>query len=175
MKYYFHAFKNYAVSDGRASRRELIWFFAIHYLFMMVMAFLDGFFGLYPELIPLNYGYLTLIYLFATACPAICVQVRRLHDVGKSGTWWMAGKIPFVSLYVLYLYLKRGDDFVNEYGVPVNRKSSSHMTKSDHTVEYNVPAIEADRTRFCRRCGERLIDGSKFCRKCGTEVVEVLQ
>ena len=33
----------------------------------------------------------------------------------------------------------------------------------------------ADSVRFCRKCGEKLIEGSKFCRKCGTEVVEIPQ
>lgn len=31
---------------------------------------------------------------------------------------------------------------------------------------------ESDKIRFCRRCGEELIDGSRFCRKCGTQVVD---
>ncbi len=31
---------------------------------------------------------------------------------------------------------------------------------------------ETDKVRFCRKCGEKLIDSSKFCRKCGTEIVE---
>jgi glycosyltransferase involved in cell wall biosynthesis/ribosomal protein L40E len=38
------------------------------------------------------------------------------------------------------------------------------------TAEKNV---EADQILFCRKCGEKLIDGSRFCRKCGTEVVEL--
>ena len=40
------------------------------------------------------------------------------------------------------------------------------------TAEKNV---KADQIRFCRKCGEKLIDGSRFCRKCGTEVVEMPQ
>ncbi len=31
---------------------------------------------------------------------------------------------------------------------------------------------ETDKVRFCRKCGEKLIDNSQFCRKCGTEIVE---
>lgn len=31
---------------------------------------------------------------------------------------------------------------------------------------------DADRIRFCRKCGEKLIDNSRFCRKCGTEIVD---
>lgn len=47
-----------------------------------------------------------------------------------------------------------------------------------HAKQYvylNQEKKEPEKPRFCRKCGEKLIDGSKFCRKCGTEVVEVLQ
>ena len=39
-------------------------------------------------------------------------------------------------------------------------------------LPYPVVAT-VDQIRFCRKCGEKLIDNSKFCRKCGTEIVEV--
>ena len=32
MKYYFRALKNYAVGDGRASRREMIWYYVFHFI-----------------------------------------------------------------------------------------------------------------------------------------------
>lgn len=34
------------------------------------------------------------------------------------------------------------------------------------------PTVDTDKIRFCRKCGEKLIDSSRFCRKCGTEIVE---
>lgn len=34
------------------------------------------------------------------------------------------------------------------------------------------PIVDTDKIRFCRKCGEKLIDNSRFCRKCGTEIVE---
>ena len=177
MKYYFRALKNYAVGDGRASRRELIWFYVFHVIFMMVMAFLDGFFGLYSTEIPLDYGFLTLGYILATACPTICLKIRRLHDIGKSGSWWWAERVPILNFYVFYLlYLKRGDESVNEYGAPVNRKKAIAQGTIEHNAHTNInqlSAVEPGRPRFCRKCGEKLIEGSKFCRKCGTEVVEL--
>lgn len=30
-----------------------------------------------------------------------------------------------------------------------------------------------DIIKFCRKCGEKLIDNSQFCRKCGTEIVDI--
>ena len=157
----------------------MIWFYVFHFIFMMVMAFLDGYFGLYSTEIPLDYGFLTLGYILATACPTICLKIRRLHDTGKSGSWWWAERVPILNFYVFYLlYLKRGDECVNEYGAPVKWKK----TAAKETVEYSeltnvnpVPTVESGKARFCRKCGEKLIDGSKFCRKCGTAVVELPQ
>ncbi len=37
----------------------------------------------------------------------------------------------------------------------------------------NADSNEADIVKYCRKCGEQLIDGSKFCRKCGTEIVDL--
>lgn len=34
------------------------------------------------------------------------------------------------------------------------------------------PIADADRIRFCRKCGEELANGSRFCGKCGTKVVK---
>lgn len=145
MKYYFRAFKNYAVSEGRASRRELIWFFVFHYLAIMILSFMDGYFGLYSTEIPLDYGYLTIAYIVASACPAICLQVRRLHDVNKSGSWWYASKVPLLCLYVYYLYLKRGVDYINGYGAPINYGSSSTehtetLVSTFEEVRANIPS-----------------------------------
>lgn len=31
---------------------------------------------------------------------------------------------------------------------------------------------DTNQVRFCRKCGEKLIDNSQFCRKCGTGIVK---
>lgn len=46
---------------------------------------------------------------------------------------------------------------------------------STHETEQSRPAIEMDKVRFCRKCGEELMEDSNFCRKCGTEVVKESQ
>ena len=187
MKYYIRALKNYADGDGRATRRELIWYYVFHYIIVFVLSFLDGLFGFYSTEIPLDYGYMTIIYMLATACPTICLQVRRLHDVGKSGSWWWGSKIPILCFYVLYLYLKRGDENTNEYGPPVTHNGSSKEVKS---VSYTPPVHQpvpikpvapqpisqipdSKKAIYCRICGTKLIEGAVFCGKCGTKVVDI--
>lgn len=40
------------------------------------------------------------------------------------------------------------------------------------TILNEEKIVDTDKIRFCRKCGEKLIDNSRFCRKCGTEIVD---
>jgi uncharacterized membrane protein YhaH (DUF805 family) len=98
MKYYFRAFKKYAVFSGRASRSEF-WFF---YLFSGLAAFVIGFvcefvgtiFGANPNVAASPAD----LYVLAALLPTWAVIVRRLHDIGATG-WWAI--VPFAA-YVLW-------------------------------------------------------------------------
>ena len=52
------------------------------------------------------------------AIPGITVTVRRLHDVGKSGWWYLLSFVPFGSLFVLVWTCYASDPNTNEYGSP---------------------------------------------------------
>ena len=98
--------------QGRASRSEY-WFF---YLFMIiaqiVLAVIDASLGT-----PLSLLVLALI-------PAmLCVTIRRMHDIGKSGWWLLIGFIPLIGgLILLYWFIfDGGQPHANDYGaVPTN-------------------------------------------------------
>ena len=128
------------------------------------LSFLDGVLGFYSTEIPLDYGYMTLVYLFASACPAICLQVRRLHDVGKSGSWWWAKNVPILSWYVFYLNCKASEPGINYYGYPVNYTPASAFDEDKQIANSN-------QIRFCRKCGYELVNNSDFCSQCGTKVI----
>lgn len=165
MKYYFRAFRNYIKSEGRATRKEYWWFILFHYIVMFALSFLDGVLGFYSANIPLDYGYMTLIYLFASVCPSICLQVRRLHDVGKSGAWWWISRVPILNFYLLYLNLKPSEPVINAYGSPEN-----YIPKAVRNEDGQIN--NSNKVRFCRKCGYKLVNGSDFCSQCGTEIIE---
>ena len=49
--------------------------------------------------------------------PTITVSVRRLHDVGRSGFYFLLNLIPFIgTLILLYFYLQDSYPYDNEYG-----------------------------------------------------------
>lgn len=115
MNYYFTAFKKYAVFNGRATRSEY-WYFTLLNIFAL------GMFGLIDQLMGVfnfdaGYGPLSAIYTLAMILPGLGVSIRRLHDTGRSGWWFMITAIPLLGLLVfLYFALLESDPNPNQYG-----------------------------------------------------------
>jgi uncharacterized membrane protein YhaH (DUF805 family) len=99
---------NYANFDGRARRSEF-WYFglmnAIVYIIFLVLSMVAGFFM-----------YIYWVYSLAVLVPSIAVGVRRLHDVGKSGWFYLLAFIPLVNIYILVLFCTEGTRGPNEFG-----------------------------------------------------------
>lgn len=98
--------------------KNIYWMFLLfNIIFALVAMLVDNLLGMrINEQIP--YGYLYLLYGLATFIPGIAVGVRRLHDVGKSGWWYLIAFIPLIGgLYLLYLFIQDGTPGSNEYGV----------------------------------------------------------
>lgn len=196
MRYYIKAFQNYFNSDGRATRKELWLFFLCHYLISCVLSFFDGYFGFYFEgnpFDPFNLGYLALAYFLVSICPLLCVQVRRLHDVNKSGSCLWLLFVPLFSFYLLVLYMQPGDPEINNYGpppgqphtaeplpmIPPQEQSSIAQGSSIEEAPVqsfpDVPHPQPDpssQVKFCWKCGFKLLPGSNFCSRCGTAVAK---
>lgn len=89
-------FTKFVDAKGRASRSEF-WYFA---LFALIADTVTG-------------G----IAIFVLLLPSITVQVRRLHDIGKSAWALLWILVPFVGLIVLIVYAVRpGEPHTNAYG-----------------------------------------------------------
>ena len=116
MTYYFAAFKKYAVFKSRATRSEY-WYFTLFNIFAVLG------FGLIDQLMgtfnfDAGYGPLSAIYTLAMILPGLGVSIRRLHDIGRSGWWFMITAIPVLGLLVfLYFALLDSDPDSNDYGV----------------------------------------------------------
>ena len=120
MNYYLKVLKNYATFSGRARRNEY-WYFALfNFIFAILAILIDNVLGTTFKInygISLPYGYVYILYLLFIIIPGIAVSVRRLHDVGKSGTYLFITLIPFIGgiwfLVLLFTDSKPGD---NKYG-----------------------------------------------------------
>ena len=82
----------YAVFSGRARRKEYWYFF----LFNVIAGFIVGFLGGAMQK-PKAMTALSIAFTLAFLLPSIAVAVRRLHDTGRSG-WWYLLSVPGIAL-----------------------------------------------------------------------------
>jgi len=115
MNWYIKVLKNYFNFDGRARRKEYWFFMLFNVIFAIVAAVIDNVLGIASE--ELGYGPIYGLYALATFIPGIAVSIRRLHDIGKSGWYFLLGIIPCVGGIILLVFaLTPGDPYDNEYG-----------------------------------------------------------
>lgn len=113
-------FKNYANFKGRARRSEYWWFLVFNSLVVIFLNLIvQPIAASNPEsmfmlgLVLLLY----LAYLVGMIIPCWAVTVRRLHDIGKSGWWWLISLIPIVGSLVLLVWSCQDSDVCeNKYG-----------------------------------------------------------
>ncbi|MEU7600558.1 DUF805 domain-containing protein [Streptomyces sp. NPDC040724] len=110
MNYYVDVLKKYTVFSGRARRQEYWMFFLFNVAALIVVSILDAVLGTSP--------WLYALYALGTLLPNLAVTVRRLHDTGKSGWWFLISFVPLVGfIWLIVLLATAGNDQPNEYGV----------------------------------------------------------
>lgn len=95
-------FSNYVNFSGRARRSEY-WFFT---LFVIIVQLVLGLVGNMIFGAPENGGTNILQNLFSLAVflPSTAVFWRRMHDIGRSGVWFLLNLIPCIGQIVLLVF-----------------------------------------------------------------------
>jgi uncharacterized membrane protein YhaH (DUF805 family) len=115
MNWYLKVMKQNEIFTGRAQRAEywyFVLFYAIVYIVLMVV---DVALGLYN--IESGFGVLSGIWALIHIVPGIGVAVRRLHDIGKSGWWYLLVLIPLVGIFIILIFLAKDSVNNNQYGI----------------------------------------------------------
>lgn len=90
------AFKNILAFDGRASRSAYWWFS----LFLFIVGMAVGIIlGVASASQSIQYVFDAVVFVVA-----LSLQVRRLHDIDRSGYWAFIGLIPIVGTIVLLVF-----------------------------------------------------------------------
>ncbi|MDR0217719.1 MAG: DUF805 domain-containing protein [Enterobacteriaceae bacterium] len=110
MNWYLQVLKNYANFSGRARRKEY-WMF---YLFNIIVTIAIAVLG---SIIDQSIGIvLACLYLLFAFIPGLAVTVRRLHDIDRSGWWFLLAFVP-VGGFVLFIFsVLDGTEGSNSYG-----------------------------------------------------------
>lgn len=107
---------NYANFTGRARRKEYWSFQLVTFIISIILMVIDTFafgageFG--------KGGILGTIFSLATIVPSLGLLARRLHDVGKSGWFFLIILIPLVGIiWLLVLLFTDGVAETNKWGL----------------------------------------------------------
>jgi len=125
-------FRNYANFRDRAPRSEF-WFFRLFLLLVFAGFFLViGAIGAAnerphdPNPVAMGLSFALIIFWLAIFIPDLAVTVRRLHDVNRSGWWYLLAIVPFGSFMLLFWSCMKGTQGENDYG-PDPFGSSAHV------------------------------------------------
>ncbi len=116
MNWYLKVLQEYANFEGRARRQEY-WMFALFQIIAFIIAMIiDSFTGLsFGSEVP--YGWTYMLYALTTFIPSLAVGIRRLHDSGKSGWWYLIAFVPFIGgLWLLVLLCMDSEFGQNKWG-----------------------------------------------------------
>jgi uncharacterized membrane protein YhaH (DUF805 family) len=120
MTWYLAVLKNYTGFRGRARRREYWMFVLVNAIIGIALAGIGklthmpqtGTFGIGMSRNGLGVfgigvfsnSILFEAYALATFLPFLAVEIRRLHDTGRTGWWWLPGFIPILGWIVLVIF-----------------------------------------------------------------------
>jgi uncharacterized membrane protein YhaH (DUF805 family) len=103
MEWYLMVWKKFAVFSGRSRRKEFWMFALINTLIGLVLSIVGNVLKEGSATTALFFFRLPLIYSVAVIIPYYAVQVRRLHDTGRSGWWILSYLAPCAVLGIVLL------------------------------------------------------------------------
>lgn len=120
MHAYINALRNYFVIRGRTSYRDFWMFILVNIIIFILLIATSLIISIYSTAFAVAVLLIPwFLYVIFITIPSFTIQIRRLHDVGKSGWWYFINFVPlFGQLYFLILILRKGDESKNEYGEP---------------------------------------------------------
>lgn len=122
MEMYIKCWKRCADFSSRATRSEYWQFFLMNIVLTVVLS-LIAYWLLYEY--PF-FSKLSMCYSFAALIPGVAVCVRRLHDIGRSGWFFLIIFVPLVGLICLFILMAlNSEKKENDWGSPVNAEEEN--------------------------------------------------
>ena len=116
MNWYIKCIKQYADFSGRARRKEYWMFTLFNALIAIVLGFVLGVFEVITGTQFISTA-ISAIYSLFIFIPSLAVCIRRLHDVGKSGWFYLIGLIPIIGwIWLIVLFCTDSQPGANNWG-----------------------------------------------------------
>jgi uncharacterized membrane protein YhaH (DUF805 family) len=104
-------FRNYVTFSGRASRSEF-WYWALFALLASIVgSIVDHTFFPFASTGPIE-GLISLVLFL----PGLAMGIRRLHDIDRSGWWWLIALTVIGIVLLLVWACTPGTAGANRYG-----------------------------------------------------------
>lgn len=141
---YLDAMRRYFSFSGRSTRSQY-WLFAFAWVMLLAVATTYDAtqrqavisFSTLPELLR-NPGAAADIFYVVHVFPMTTVTVRRLHDVDKSGWWFLFTFLPFGGLVVLLLACVKSTPGPNRFGPPAVLRKKPKSQRADELTQQAV-------------------------------------
>lgn len=106
--------RNYANFKGRARRKEYWYFYLVVIILYIVGVIIDSIIG--------TEGIIVALIALAIFLPMLAVSVRRLHDINRSGWWYLISFVPLIGAIILFIWTCT-DTYpqTNKWGKPARR------------------------------------------------------
>ena len=163
--------QKYSTISGRASRAEYWWFTLFMYLVNIVLYTLSVVMMFYLHRgsgaqmfgALLVSGLMSIISILLVV-PSICVGIRRLHDIGRSGWWILLSFAPIVRFVILVFTLMPSQPTANEYDEnPLEQESDINIIKNEEiSVNMKKQTFQGVLALYSGFVGTVLIDGILF-------------
>lgn len=126
----FDGFRHCFNFKTRASRTEFWSLMLCVWLLIFIASSLDEYF--FKSYVVLHdgtrWGKALLLCLMLLVVPYISVSIRRLHDIGFAGWWFLLSFIPIIGNIIFFLVcLKKGSSTVNRFGEPINQPDENNQ------------------------------------------------
>lgn len=117
MSWFLLAWQRATDFSGRSRRKEY-WYFNLFNGVIFIFLFLFAVpFSAHEKPSTIALGFL-FAYSFVVFVPSLAVTIRRLHDIGKSGSWYFIAFIPLIGGIVLFAFtLLDSEPYPNQWGL----------------------------------------------------------
>jgi len=103
---------NYVNYNGRANRYE-------YWMFVLANFIIGAVFSLLSTLVAGFFNYVYYLITLALLLPSVCLTIRRLHDINRSGLWILLAFVPIGNIILIVWLATAGTPGDNEYGPAV--------------------------------------------------------